>query len=265
MRYSVLNPVNVFAVLLLTAVLASCASSGQQAAESQEAKQLLQGVWSDAETESVVFKMEGDSVYYPDSISMTAYFKVVGDTLYIGSTGHYHIEKQSEHLLWFTAQDGSLVKLVKGEKPEAIAAVFEEPQIQQLKDVAKRDTVVYYEANKYHVYIAINPTKYKVSHTAVNEDGLSVENVYYDNIIHLSIFQGATQLFSRDFHKQFFERQLPAGIVPQSILNNMEYTRTDAAGFHLNASLCIPGAASCYLVEVVVSFDGSITSKLTEY
>jgi len=254
-------------LLLLSAVLFSCSSGGvsTQAEESRQAKQLLQGVWTDDDTESVVFKMEGDSVYYPDSTSMTAYFKVVGDTLYIGSA-RYHIKKQTEHLLWFQSQDGSLVKLAKddgGGSDEVFAE--NRPQIQQLSGVLKRDTVVFHDGRKYHLYIAINPTKYKVSRTTVNEDGLSVENVYYDNIIHLSVFQNARQLFSRDFRKQYYARLLPANITTMSILNDMAFERVDAGGFHLNASLCIPGDASCYLVEQVVGFDGRLTSKLAEY
>ena len=255
-------------LLLLAFTLAGCGrgNSASQGSESLQAKQLLQGVWSDKETESIVFKMEGDSVYYPDSTSMTAYFMVVGDTLYIGPSARYHIEKQTEHLLWFTSQNGDMVKLVK-KVQEDEDEVFDkvEPQIQTLTEVLKRDTVIYHNGRKYHLYIAVNPTKYRVSRSTVNEDGLSVENVYYDNIIHLSIFQDANHVFSRDFRKQFFERQLPAGTMPQLILNNMEYRGVDADGFHLDVSLCVPGDASCYLIEQQISFDGRIHSKLIGY
>ena len=34
---------------------------------------MLQGVWEDEETDEVLFKLQGDSVYYPDSTSMPAY------------------------------------------------------------------------------------------------------------------------------------------------------------------------------------------------
>ena len=99
----------------------------------------------------------------------------------------------------------------------------------------------------------------------MNEDGLEVENVYYDNIIHLSIFNGSTQIFSRDFRKPQYEKKVPAQFLTKSILNNMEYDKTDAEGFHVNASLCTPGNASCYMVGHVISFDGKLTTKLLEY
>ena len=91
--------------LVLLAILSGCRQNTRSAAdlkESREAKALLQGVWTNEDTEDVAFRMRGDSVYYSDSTSMPAYFKVVGDTLYIGSSARYHIEKHTEHLLWCT-------------------------------------------------------------------------------------------------------------------------------------------------------------------
>ena len=255
--------------VLLIAALVGCGQKGGsagQAPESREAKQLLQGIWSEEDTENIVFQMRGDSVYYPDSTSMPAYFRVYDDTLYIGSAARYHIEKHTEHLLWFKGADGELVKLVK-DNDDAEKEVFEhnKAQILSLTDVLKKDTVVSYEGNRYHLYIAVNPTKYKVVRHTLNEDGLDVENVYYDNIIHLSIFQGTRQLFSRDFRKQQYQQRVPAQFFEQAVLNNMEYASTDAKGFHFNVSLCTPGAASCYLIEHVVSLDGQLTTELLEY
>ena len=185
----------------------------------------------DQDTETAVFQMKGDTVYYADSTSMPAYFRVIDDTLYIGSTGRYFIEKQTEHVLWFKSATGETSKYVKSENDE-MDRVFEQtqPQILELTEVLKRDTVVFYEGERYHLYIAVNPTKYKVSRQSVNDDGLTVENAYYDNIIHLSIFKGS-----------------------------------DASGFHLNASLCVPEEASCYLVDQVVSFKGQTSTQLLEY
>ena len=255
-------------LLLLCALVIGCgqnAGSAEQAKESQEAKKLLQGVWSDEDTETVVFQMKGDSVYYPDMTSMPAYFKVLDDTLYIGNSARYHIEKHTEHVLWFKSADGELVKLVKGNNNDKELFVHNDTQILTLTDVLKKDTVVMYEGERYHLYIAVNPTKYKVTRHTVNEDGLDVENVYYDNIIHLSIFQGSRQLFSRDFRKQQYQQRVPAQFYGQAVLNNMDYDSVDKQGFHINVSLCTPGDASCYLIGHVVSFDGKVSTELLEY
>jgi hypothetical protein len=68
-------------VVVLAGTLWGCGSSDKPQKESREAKALLQGTWMDHETEDLLFRMKGDTVYYADSTSMPAYFKVVGDTL----------------------------------------------------------------------------------------------------------------------------------------------------------------------------------------
>jgi len=249
--------------------LASCSQKQKPFAErpeNREVKQLLQGVWLDADTEVASFQMKGDTVFYADSTSMPAYFKVVDDSLYIGKTGHYHIEKHTEHVLWFKSQDGETAKFVKGDADD-LNPLLKEPksQVLTLTEVLKRDTVVFYNSERYHIYIAVNPTKYKVSHHTQNEEGLDVENVYYDNIIHLSIFKGARQIFSRDFRKSLYNKKVPDQILQQSILNNMVFDKVDAEGFHFRTSVCIPDDASCYMVGHVISYKGQMTTQMLEY
>lgn len=249
-------------LLVLSVACGQHKSGVQRSQESLEAKRLLQGVWSDEETEDVVFKMSGDSVFYADSTSMPAVFWVVDDTLVIGTT-HYHIEKHSEHVLWFTSPNGELIKIVKvSEGDSDVTFTRKKAQVQTLTEVVKSDTVVFYEGTRYHLYIAVNPTKYKVVRYTLNDDGMDVENVYYDNIIHLSVFQGARQLFSRDFRKSQYQRLVSKPFLEQAVLNNMKYVKTDKKGFHVNVSLCAPGDASCYMVEHVVGFDGELLTEL---
>ena len=252
--------------LLVLVAWTSCGQRDTRQKESREAKQLLQGIWVDEEAETVVFKMVGDSVYYPDSTSMPAYFWVFEDTLYMGTAARYHIEKHTEHLLWIQTPTGETVKLMKSEEPERNEEFAEsKPQMLTVTEVLKRDTVVFYNGNRYHVYTAINPTRYKVVQHTLNDDGLDVENVYYDNIIHLSIFKGSQKLFSRDFRKQQYESKVNPQFLGQAILNDITYDHADAAGMHFHVSLCTPGAASCYLIEHVVSYDGTISTQLLEY
>jgi len=254
----------VIPTILLSVAFIACGQKGgvvKRAAESRQAKQLLQGVWSDEDAETVIFKMQGDSVYYPDSTSMPAYFMVVDDTLYIGSSARYAIKKQTLHTLWFQYPNGELVKLVKNDEESQDETFGKgESQILMPSEVLKRDTVVMYEGLRYHLYVAVNPTRIKVVRHTLNDDGLDVENVYYDNIIHLSVFQGSRQVFSRDFRKRQFEHNVPGPFLEQAILNNIEYDGVEADGFHFLVSLCQPGDASCYQVEHVVSFDGKLSA-----
>jgi signal peptidase I len=235
--------------------------------ESREAKALLQGTWIDRETEGVLFRLKGDTVYYADSTSMPAYFKVVGDTLYIGKNASYHIEKHTDHLLWFKNQNGELMKLEKVDEEE-LQDVAEAPQpkttIQTLTEVLKRDTVVFKDGQRYHCYIAINPTHYKVLFHTVNEDGLGVDEVFYDNIVNISIFKGTSQIFKSDIHKQDYRKLVNGEFLGKAILNDMNFINVDSEGFHFTASLCLPNGASSYLVDNIISEKGDIHLKLFE-
>ena len=132
------------------------------------------------------------------------------------------------------------------------------------KEVVKIDSVVNYDGKRYHWYIAVNPTRYRVTKTGYNGEGVAVENVYFDNIIHISLYQGSNCLFSRDFKKSMYEGEVPPSFLEQAILGNMQYNLIDSHGVHFDATLCIPDEASCYLVETLIGFDGKFTLKLVE-
>lgn len=258
-------------ILLLTVVLACfCNCQGNQSTSSSEenkgAKAMLQGIWVDEESGDVSFRIKGDSIFYNDSTSMPAYFKVMGDSLVMGSGTAYAIVKQTEHLFWFTNQNGDVVKLQKSDDPvDETELVHDAPKIMTYSEQVKKDSVVLYNGERYHWYIAINPTKYKVVKRSYNDDGMEVENVYYDNIMHISVFQGARRLFSSDFRKQQYNQQVPQAFLEQAVLGDMEYSHTDAKGLHFNATLCIPDEASCYLVETLIDYRGTMTMQTVEY
>lgn len=258
-----------FALTVLLTV--SCSQKQQSTSvatveESREAKQMLQGVWLDDETEEISFRIKGDTIFYTDSTSMPAYFKVVGDSLVFASGTKYGIEKQTQHIFWFRNQNGDLVKLRKSDNPDdAKEFVHDTPRIMTYTHQVKSDSVVTYNGDCYHWYIAINPTRYKVVKRTYNDDGLEVENVYYDNIMHISVYKGAQKLYSSDFRKQQYRSKVPESFLEEAVLGNMEYSHIDAAGLHFNATLCIPDGASCYLVETLISFSGQMTMKLIEY
>jgi hypothetical protein len=175
--------------------------------------------------------------------------------------------KQTPHLFWFQNQMGDVVKLRKSDDPlhEQDFAAESHSAVVIADKVVKRDSVVFYNGERYHWYIDINPTKYKVVKTTYNDDGVSVDNIYYDNIIHISIFKGSARLYSSNLRKQQYAQYVPENFLQQAILGNMQFDRVDAQGFHFAATLCIPDGASCYMVSTDVSFDGQLTMKLLEY
>ncbi len=258
-------------VILSALLLTGCGRQKESAVseslpESKEAKAMLQGIWVDAETEEVAFSVRGDTIFYSDSTSMPAYFKIVGDSLVLSSGTKYGIEKQTAHLFWFKNQSGDVIKVVKSSDPEDEAAfVHDKPAILSYTHQVKTDSVVNFNGERYHWYIAINPTKYKVVRRTYNDDGMEVENIYFDNIMHISVYKGAQCLYSSDFRKQQYAKMVPEKFLEEAVLGNMEYGHIDAAGLHFRATLCIPDGASCYLVESTISYQGKMTMKTIEY
>ena len=253
-------------ISLLMGVLVACNQNNSSVLpENKEAKTLLQGVWVDQESGDISFKAKGDTIYFSDATSMPTYFRIFEDSLYLGSGTSYSIVKQTEHLFWFKNQNGDLLKLEKGDGEEAVVNEHPAPSVLTYTHQVKIDSVVTYNSKRYHWYIAINPTKYRVTKRSYNEDGLEVENVYYDNIMHVSVFLGADKLYSSDFHKQQYKRLVPDAFLDEAIFANMEYSHVDAQGLHFKAVLCIPDGATSYVVETTISYTGTASMKLAEY
>lgn len=255
---------------VMAACLIACKEKPAQAGspgEDKEAEAMLQGIWVDGDTEMATFKMRADSVFYPDSTAQPSTYKVYGDTLVIGTAQRFPIVKQTPHLLWYKNQNGDVVKLQKSDSVED-SLLFERTKphgLAVITEVVKRDTVVTHGGEKYHLYIAINPTKYKVTFTTYNTDAIGVENVYYDNIIHLSVYRGATQLFSRDLKKQMYAKYVPAQVLSQSILSDIDFAKADAEGLHFNTTICMPDGATCYMLDTKVSYGGKLDMELLEF
>ena len=258
----------VFCGVLCAWMLSGCRQPASivERKESVQAKQLLQGIWIDEESETVVFKIKGDTVYYPDSTSVPAYFKVVEDTLVMGSTAtKYPILKQGEHVFSFKSPNGDIIKLVRSTDPsDALAFVQQKHPVVFNNHVVKRDTIVELDGQRYHCYIAITPSR-RVTKSEMTADGVQVDNVYYDNSIYVSIFRGASKLFARQFRKQMYANKVPASFLNEAVLNDMVFDKADEQGFHFNATLCIPDAASCYMVATIVSKQWNTTMELLEY
>ena len=253
-----------------------CTSSGNHTGErkgglppeDKEAKRSLQGIWIDKETETVLFYAKGDSIFYPDTTNVPLRFFVCQDTLYMagGDTVAYPIDKIGAHFFKFHSVTGDIVELVRSENP-ADTLYFTHKQTATLtyNEVVKKDTVVYHGGDRYHCYVYVNPSRLKVRKTNYTDEGIAVENVYYDNVIHICVYKGRTCLFSRDYSKKSFTGMVPESFLGQAILSNMEFDRADRDGCHFNATVCIPDDAGCYMVGICVDYAGKPEMELLEY
>ncbi len=250
-----------FCILFLVVIIVGCNDNKPKVPLSDsKSEALIEGLWINEEDESVVFKSDGDSLFYPDETIQPVPFRIYLDTLYLdgNKSASYFIEKLTSHVLRFRNSNGELVKLVKSDD-RGFATEFDEP-IPVLSDVnqelIKRDTIVSGSEKRYHCYVQINPTTYKVVKNQINNEGIEVERIYFDNIINLTIYTGAKRLFSRDFRKQDFENYIPAEILSLTILNDMILIGCDNNSVTYQARLQIPETASSYIVNISVSLDG---------
>ena len=107
------------AISLLTVLLMACNNTQRQNSSEQnediKAKQLLQGIWLDDESDVPLMQIKGDTIYYADSQSAPIYFKVIKDTLYTygNEQTRYQIDKQTEYTFSFHSLADNIVKLHK--------------------------------------------------------------------------------------------------------------------------------------------------------
>ena len=260
-------------------VFSSCSHKDQSSATyfaNQEfvpdtaAMHALEGIWIDSETESVVVRIQGDTIYYPDTAALNVRFAIFDDTLFVfaADTICYPIIEQKPHLLRYESLSGDIISLHLSENPDDSILFCSTGDYSPIliNEEVSRDTVVYSpDGERYHLYVNVNPTRYRVYQTTYNDEGLAADHFYYDNIIHVGVYQGKDCLFSRDFKKTDFLKFIPQQFLDQAILSNMEFGPVDRKGCHFNATLCRPDGASCYIMSLCVNYVGELTLSLLGY
>lgn len=253
-------------ILLLSGLFIACNVSNKGNVAGQEedrnAKKMLQGIWLDDETETPLMRIKGDTIYYSDYQSSPIAFKIVRDTLYTygNDTTFYRIDKQTEHTFWFHSLSDNIVKLHKSEDPND-SIVFAGNALEATptyNEVTERDSVVNYKNTRYRAYVYINPSKMKVIKTTYSEEGLSMDNVYYDNVMHICVYEGKKSLYASDITKQMFAQVVSKNFLDQSILSDMQFVGVNKKGFHYQATLSIPESQVCCIANLTVDFEGKL-------
>ena len=252
---------------LLTILLIACNNTKKQnsleQSENVKAKELMQGIWIDDESDIPLLFIKGDTIYYANSQSTPVYFKIIKDTLYTfgNELARYQIDKQTEYSFSFHSLADNIVKLHKSEDPNDSLAFSGKPVeiIPTYTEVTQKDSVVFYNGIRYRAYVYINPSKIKVVKTTYSEEGISMDKIYYDNIMHICIYESSKCLFSSDITKQMLENVISTDFLQQSILSEMNFKNVDRKGFYYQATVCIPESSVCNIADLSVSFDGKLT------
>lgn len=251
----------------VTGILSSCKNSNPEKENGQEdtqAKKDMQGVWIDKIDGDVVFRIKGDTLYYPDQTGEPVAFYIVGDTLFLKTSTptRYSIKHISENAFRFVNTDGDEMDLIKSKAKED-AGRFErrthtESQINQGL-LIKRDSVLTYNDKRFHAYVQVNPTRYKVMKQNTNDDGMRVENAYYDNIIHISVFEGQRKVYSHNIQKTDFAKQVPVGYLEHSILSDILIKGISSKGVTFEAIITEPESYTSYQVFLTISEEGKVS------
>ena len=252
-------------------LLAACNGSSKDAGLTEEdltAKGLLQGIWMDDETEMPMMRIDGDTIYYADPQNAPVMFKVVHDTLYVygNEPARYKIDRQTEYSFWFHSLADEIIKMHKSDNAEDSLAFTngEVEVIPTAPEVIKKDSFVLYKGTRYRGYVYINPSKMKVTKTSYSENGYSVDNVYYDNVIHICVYEGRKMLYGQDITKKVFSGIFPEAFLSQTILSDMNFTGVSSKGYHYQAILRIPESSVSNLVNMIIDFNNKLSIKKAE-
>lgn len=261
---------NVVAVLLFLFVFFSCGlrktdeRSKQQHVMDARVLEELQGVWLDDNTEAPLFKISGDSIYYAGQNNVPQQFAMINDSLVVYGAQKvcYLIRSRTEHTIHFVTPQGDLVSLHKSD----VDSVYVEPQseFRQHTEVVQKDSVIIFNGVRYRGYAYINPTGIKVIRPGISEEGLSVDNIFYDNVIHICVYQGARCLYAQDIKRPMFMGLVPDDFLKNSILSDMDFIRVDAQGYVFEATLCMPDGPTCYNIHLNISKEGKLEFELCQ-
>lgn len=255
-----------FLISVLALLTVSCNESRRlsclERPEDTKAKKLLQGVWIDSDSEIPMMYIKGDTIYHSDAQNLPVYFKIIKDSLYIlgHTTTSYHIDRQTEHTFWFHSLAGNAIKLYKSENPED-STVFSSVQTKAAPintEITQKDSVVFYNNTRYRAYTYINPSKMKVTKTVYSDEGIGVDNVYYDNIVHICVYKGAEKIYAKDVTKQMFDKVISTDFLTSAILADINFVNISSSGFFYQANVCVPESYVCQLVNLVIDFDGEL-------
>lgn len=262
----------VVVILSLLFMMASCTSSktddrggGQQYVTDSRVLEELQGVWLDDNTEAPLFKIAGDSIYYSGQHSTPQQFALIHDTLIVyggAQTVYYVVRRRTEHTIHFVTPQGDQVSLHKSDVDSVYVEAKPEPR--QSTEVLQKDSVIVFNGERYRGYAYINPTGIKVIRPGISEEGLSVDNVFYDNVIHICVYQGTRRLYSKDVKRSMFTGLVPEDFLNNAILADMDFIGVDEHGYVFEATLCMPDGPTCYNIHLIANKEGNLEFELCQ-
>lgn len=253
---------NFSALMLLVSVLSAC----QGGMENKEAKGMLQGVWYNADTNERSLYVKGDTIFYADPENVPSYFRIVDDSLeiYGANIDHYAIYRQAPHIFYFYNLNGELVKLRKGERSADSARFVYKGRKPTLRKTIMKDSTVVFRGKEYRYSITVAPGNEEVLKQTYTNDGIQVDNLYFDNEVTLTAKTDEREFYGSGIKKLEYAKTVPTSFLSQAVFADMSFKKADAKGLHFTAVFAIPNEKMSYNVETVISYDGKLSVKNEE-
>lgn len=259
-----------YTAIIISFIFFSCAGKQSQpidVKENLEMKALLQGTWMDEDTETPMLRIKGDSIHYMVSRTLPVSFRIIEDSLitYGTATTSYHIVKQNEYTLWLQSDMGGIIKMNRAEESiQSMEFRIQTKQTEPTKEIIQKDRIEFYKNIRYRGYVYINPSQIKVTRPTYSDEGFKMDNVYYDNVIHICVYEGKNKLFGKDIYKKDFIEVVPEEFLQWAILSDMEFIGVNEKGYQYQATISIPDEITSYIVNLSISTDGNIQYTLKE-
>lgn len=251
------------AIFLIICLLTfSCTSKTETSPVQQEdkaAKQKLQGTWINEMDGDVFFSIKGDTLFYNDSLSAPVHFYVHNDSLVICNHQEvrYPIIRLNSTQFYFINADGDEVDLVKSDNAPALQKGEYKGAINlNQRRKIKADSVLMCNGKRLHAYTQVNPTSYKVYHQTTNDDGMTIENVYYDNIVFVALYDGERKVFGQNFQKKDFINLVPKSYIDIAVLSEITIQGATNEGVRFVAILSVPDSYTNYRINIDITPDG---------
>lgn len=254
-------------ILVALSALSACRNRDagyQMSHEDKQAKEMMQGIWTNGESSDPAMLAKGDSIFYPDSASMPVRFWIYQDTLYLQGQhiNGYKITKQAPHLLKFLNQNGDEVRLVKSGDKTLLTFFNYHVYAMNTFDEQSQDTIVRTDLGYFQSKVHVETTSDQVIKSTYNDDGVEVDNMYLDNVALVNLLNHDKLVFSHNFRKQEFQSLISKDFLEKSILRKLYFTHADDKALYYDVIIGIPDASTSYVIELRITPDGKITKKL---